>query len=77
VVGVEHEVNRQRRLMNTVQLIDAKSLIQILRISRRTLQYWEKAGKITPLRLPSGVKRYTEAHVQQAFNLTKKKRGAV
>lgn len=41
-------------------------------LSRGTVINLEKRGIITPLRLPSGERRYTEEHVKQVLNYYQK-----
>ena len=57
-----------------MHLVDAKTFIKWVRISRRTLQYWEKAGKIVPQRTPSGRKWYNEEHYRIAMGIPPKEK---
>ena len=46
---------------------------KIINVSKRTLQRWDKNGKLVPEHLKSGHRRYTEEHLRLYIDMKTKK----
>lgn len=51
-------------------LVAPQEAARRLGISRNTLLRWEETGHITPIRLPSGVRRYRTADIDALLQKT-------
>jgi DNA-binding transcriptional MerR regulator len=48
-----------------------KQFAEMINVSKQTLRNWDKEGKLIPIKLPSGHRRYTDEHLEQIRNLNK------
>lgn len=46
------------KMLQPGDVLTAKEAAQLLRVNIKTLERWEKAGKLIPTRLPGGRKRF-------------------
>lgn len=44
-----------------------KDFAKIINVTTQTLRNWEKNGKLIPLHLPSGQRRYSEKQLKQVL----------
>lgn len=55
------------RTLQPGDLITTQEAIELLRVSRRTLQRWQKTERLVPFRTPGGDKRYRLADIEAAI----------
>lgn len=41
-----------------------KEFAKLINVTTQTLRNWEKNGKLIPIKLPSGQRRYTDEHLK-------------
>lgn len=51
-------------LLQPDDVLTAKEAANLLRVTVKTLERWEKAGKISATRLPGGHRRFSRAEVE-------------
>ena len=52
---------------NNKQLYTIKEFAQKLNVHQQTLRRWDKLGKLKPIKLPSGHRRYTQEMFDDLF----------
>jgi excisionase family DNA binding protein len=55
-------------LLQPGDLLTSNEAAELLRVTVKTLERWEKAGKLIPNRLPGGHKRYRRSDLDDLLN---------
>lgn len=55
------------QILQPGDVITAKEAAHILQVNVKTLERWEKTGKLIPTRLPGGHKRYRRSTIEALF----------
>jgi excisionase family DNA binding protein len=66
---LEHMITGARNFMTiTKELLTRKDIAELCQVSELTIIRWEKAGKLSAIRLGAGSVRYKRADVESFFD---------